>query len=228
MPDYRRIYEVDAERYHQLVTAEDAAGELPRTLRRVVQLEGARVVEIGMGTGRVTRLLLDAGASVIGYDQSAAMIAVAKRTLGDQFVGIVADIRETTLPTASANVAIAAWALGHFCEWYAENWQREVDGALRRMWDAVEVGGALLVLETLGTGSEVPGAPNADLGAYYQFLEQNWGMQRDQFRTDYRFTSMEAALDSIGFFFGPELEQRVRERGWLVVPEWTGLWWKKK
>src|SRR6187397_2390517 len=98
MPDYRRIYEVDAERYHQLVTAEDAAGELPRALRRVVQLEGARIVEIGMGTGRVTRMLLDAGASVIGYDQSAAMIAVAKRTLGDQFVGIVADVRETTLP----------------------------------------------------------------------------------------------------------------------------------
>ena len=27
---------------------------------------------------------------------------------------------------------------------------------------------------------------------------------------------------------GPELERRARERGWHVVPEWTGLWWRRK
>jgi hypothetical protein len=29
-------------------------------------------------------------------------------------------------------------------------------------------------------------------------------------------------------FFGPELAERVRERGSPRVPEWTGLWWQRR
>jgi SAM-dependent methyltransferase len=192
MPDYRYIYEREAEEYQRLVSAEDAGGELPRALARVVVLRGARVIEIGMGTGRVTRILLEAGASVTGYERSPAMIAVARRLLGSRFVAVVAD------------------------------------GVLRQMWGALDEEGTLIVIETLGTGVDVPRAPNATLEAYHDFLERSWGMQREVFPTDYLFDSVEAACASIGFFFGPELAARVRERGTGVVPEWTGLWWKNK
>lgn len=228
MPDYRQLYAAEAERYQRLVAAEDHEGELPRALKRIVELDGARVVEIGMGTGRVTGLLLSAGASVSGYDQSPAMIAVARRVLGERFQAIVADVRDILLPLGGADLAIAGWALGHFCEWYAGNWQDEIDAVLSKMWGTLDRGGTLVILETLGTGSEQPAAPNPELAAYYQFLEGSWGLCREQLRTDYRFDSLEAALDSIGFFFGPELADRVRARRWQVVPEWTGLWWKQK
>src|SRR5688572_1209123 len=125
MTDFRRIYENEAEGYQRLVEAEDHRGELPRALRRVAALDGARVVEVGMGTGRVTRLLLDAGASVVGYERSPAMLTVARRLLADRFEGHVADVRELALPPASADVGVAGWVLGHFCEWYGEAWQRE-------------------------------------------------------------------------------------------------------
>jgi hypothetical protein len=39
---------------------------------------------------------------------------------------------------------------------------------------------------------------------------------------------MDAAGQSMVFFFGPELERRVLERNWLTIPEWTGLWWRCK
>jgi SAM-dependent methyltransferase len=226
--DFREIYAHDAERYHTLVSAEDAAGELPRALARVVTLRGARAIEVGVGTGRVTRLLLDGGARVTGYEASPAMLAVARRTLGDRFEGVVADIRAVDLPVKNADVVVAGWCLGHFCEWYGERWQAEIDGVLRRMWEALDEGGTLIVIETLGTGVEVAAPPNAELAAYYRFLEGTWGMSRAEFPTDYEFASLDAALESIGFFFGPQLAERVRERGSERVPEWTGLWWRRR
>jgi SAM-dependent methyltransferase len=177
-----------------------------------------------VGTGRVTKLLLDAGATVTGYERSSAMLAVARRILGGRFEGHVADIRTVALPPASADVAIAGWVLGHFCEWYAEHWQSEIGAVLENLWNALRPGGSLVVIETLGTGADQPAPPNAELGQYYRYLEESWGLQRETLRTDYRFESLDAALQSIGFFFGPELERRVRERHWLIVPEWTGLW----
>jgi SAM-dependent methyltransferase len=236
VPDYRDIYEHEAERYQALVAAEDYQNEIPRALSRVAQLDGASCLEVGVGTGRLTRLLLDAGASVVGYEQSPAMLAVAQRLLAESLEGrleercrlVVADVRAEDLPAKSAGVALAGWVLGHFCEWYSERWQGEIDGVLRRMWRALTDGGTLIVIETLGTGSDAAAPPNAALADYYRFLEQTWGMRREELRTDYRFDSLDAALESIGFFFGPELQGRVRERGWQVVPEWTGLWWRHK
>jgi SAM-dependent methyltransferase len=228
MPDYQLIYETEAERYQRLVEAEDHLGALPRALRQLVTLVGAQVVEVGMGTGRVTRLLLDAGATVTGYERSPAMMAVARRLLGDRFEGHVLDVREAVLLPASADVALAGWVLGHFCEWYAEERLSEINAVLDKMWGALKTGGTLIILETLGTGSERPSPPNAELAAYYRFLESSWGLERQELQTDYRFDSVESALASIGFFFGTDLATRVRERNWSIVPEWTGLWWRQK
>jgi SAM-dependent methyltransferase len=228
MPDYRQIYAQQAEAYHRLVSAEDYLGELPHALARVVALSGARVLEIGMGTGRITRLLLEAGARVTGYEQSPQMLAVARRELGERFQAVVADVRSATLPANSADVALAGWALGHFCEWHAPDFLAEIDAVLLKMLNALEAGGTLIVVETLGTGSDEPRAPNAALGAYYEFLEEAHGMRRETLRTDYRFASLQAMLDSVSFFFGPELAERVREQGRPLLREWTGLWWKRK
>jgi ubiquinone/menaquinone biosynthesis C-methylase UbiE len=177
MPDYRQIYASDADRYHDLVAAEDHQRNLPRVLSSLVELRGARVIEMGMGTGRVTREMIDAGASVSGYDESPAMIAVARQRLGErEYRATVADVRSLTLPERSADIPIAAWMLGHFCEWYAESWMSEIDKVLSTMWNALDQGGTLVIIETLGTGSELPGAPNAELAAYYRHLEETWGM----------------------------------------------------
>jgi SAM-dependent methyltransferase len=227
MSDFHQIYAHDAERYHRLVSAEDYLGELPRALARVAKLDGARVVEVGMGTGRLTQLLLEAGASVVGYERSEAMLKVARRQLGDRFDAVLADVREVALPPRSADVALAGWALGHFCEWYAPEFLVEIEAVIAKMNDALVAGGTLVVIETLGTGTAHPGPPNAALATYYRWLEGVLGMQREELRTDYRFASPAAAADALEFFFGTELAERVRASGSAIVPEWTGLWWRK-
>ncbi|HTZ61525.1 MAG TPA: class I SAM-dependent methyltransferase [Thermoplasmata archaeon] len=54
----------------------------PETLRKIVEVLGARsitrLLEIGVGTGRVARPLLDAGVAVTGVDASRGMLARAR------------------------------------------------------------------------------------------------------------------------------------------------------
>lgn len=45
---------------------------------------GVRVLEIGCGTGAVTRRLVERGAEVVALDQSTAMLEQARRRLGDR------------------------------------------------------------------------------------------------------------------------------------------------
>src|SRR5688572_27539259 len=79
--DHRLVYAGRADDYDRLVRAEDADRRLLPALSELVRLERARVLELGVGTGRVTGLLLDAGASVVGCEPSPAMLATARQRL---------------------------------------------------------------------------------------------------------------------------------------------------
>ncbi|HWM87204.1 MAG TPA: hypothetical protein VNO33_15240, partial [Kofleriaceae bacterium] len=54
--DHRRVYAKGADDYDRLVSAEDADRRLLPAISALVQLDGARVLEVGVGTGRVTEL----------------------------------------------------------------------------------------------------------------------------------------------------------------------------
>jgi hypothetical protein len=86
------------------------------------------------------------------------------------------------------------------------------------------VGGARIVIETLGTCRDAPAPPNERLAAFYEVLEGSWGFRRQVIATDYAFDSVDHAERVMGFFFGPEMAARVRARDARVVPEWTGVW----
>ena len=89
---------------------------------------------------------------------------------------------------------------------------------------ALMPGGQLVVIETLGTGSEVPSAPNPGLAELYGWLEEERGMRRTVIRTDYQFPDVATAAEVTGFFFGEAFAERVRREGWARVPECTGIW----
>lgn len=85
----------------------------------------------------------------------------------------------------------------------------------------------MLVLETLGTGTEQPEAPTASLDAYYQWLEGERGFAREVIQTDYEFASVEDAALLAGFFFGDGLAKQVQRNRGRIVAEWTGVWTKR-
>jgi ubiquinone/menaquinone biosynthesis C-methylase UbiE len=186
-------------------------------------------LELGVGTGRVTRMLLRAGASVRGCEQAAPMLDVARARLraeaypDDRLDLVVGDAYALTFGESWADLAIAGWVFGHAVSWHPADWQSRIGHALAAMRRALRPGGRLVVIETLGTGFTEPTAPPG-LIAYQSWLESAWGLTRHAIRTDYRYESVEAAAAGMGFFFGEAMVERVRANQWSRVPECTGVW----
>jgi ubiquinone/menaquinone biosynthesis C-methylase UbiE len=230
MTDFHRIYAEHADAYDVLVRAEDSDGNLPRALAEWIA-HGSSVLEIGVGTGRVTEILLELGASVVGGEPALAMLAVARRRLaswGPRVRLLEADGLGMPDHDATFDAAIAGWVFGHACEWRPDAWREWIAANLDQLERAVRPGGVVIVIETLGTGTETPGPPTRELGEYYAWLESERGFERRTLRTDYRFADPETAARATEFFFGPELAARIRAEGWSTIPEHTGLWWMRR
>jgi ubiquinone/menaquinone biosynthesis C-methylase UbiE len=224
--DYEKIYAEHAEQYDALVAAEDCDHQLLPALEQIVQLKGADILEVGVGTARVTRLIAPIAHRVVGVERSPAMLAVARRHLSaaDNCTLCLGDAHALPVDAGWADVAIAGWVFGHFRYWLEANWRESIAGALEQMERALKPGGTLILIETLGTGSEEPAPPSAELAEYYDWLEREKKFVRRSIRTDYAFTSVERAAEMTGFFFGEDFAKRVREEHWSRIPECTGVW----
>ncbi len=230
---FQRIYSEQADAYDRLVDAEDCEGQLLLAIGSICPLHGAKVVEIGVGTGRLTRLFVAGGArSIVGVDPSPAMLAVARRHLEAcappgspcSWRLEIGDLSSLPAPDGDADLTIAGWVLGHMTAWNPGAWRANIAAALSEADRVTRAGGHQIIIETLGTGTDAAGPPSQALGEYYDELETGFGFQRREIRTDYQFASPEEAVRSCGFFFGEELVARIRSRQWSRVPEWTGLW----
>jgi uncharacterized protein len=226
------VYDLRAEEYERLVTAEDHEGRLIEQLDRLVPLRSARVLEVGAGTGRITRQLLARGARVTAFDRAEPMLAVARRELAKVAASgwtlACADARDLPLPDEPCfDVAVAGWVFGHFRLWMPASWQATVGRALSEMERGLVPGGMSIVVETLGTGTATPSAPSEALAEYYAWLEQH-GFARSVIRTDYRFPDVETAAEVTGAFFGVEFAERVCREGTAEISECTGVWSRRK
>src|SRR5262249_8886990 len=126
------------------------------------------------------------------------------------------------------DVAVAGWVFGHLRSWVAEAWREAVGRCIDEMGRAVRAGGAIIIIETLGTGALSPAPPTEALAEYYDWLERARGFARAAGRTDCLFPDVEIAARMTGFFFGPAFAERVYREGWTRVPECTGIWSRTK
>ena len=165
---------------------------------------------------------LESGLNVVAYEKEKAMLDIARQYVPSVCFSL-ADARALPVASGTMNGFIAGWVFGHFRKWMPQGWQDAVGAALAQASRIVRPGGTTVIIETLGTGTEMPGPPNDALAEYYQFLE-NQGFQKRIISTDYRFESVETAATVMGDFFGDTLKARIIERKWSQVPEWTGLW----
>lgn len=230
MPDYKFIYQYQAEQYDRLVAHEDYQHNLIRVLNQISSMRNVDVVEFGAGTGRLTLMLASQVRSIIVSDISRSMLMVALQKLQawprKNWQAVVADNRAIPLPDQCADVSIAGWSLGHTCGWYPGTWPSEIKRAVDQMQRLLRSNGALIILESLGTGSEVPHPPTAALAAYYSMLENELGFKSIWLRTDYHFKSVAEAGELTRFFFGDGLADRVVRDNVTILPECTGLWYR--
>jgi hypothetical protein len=86
-------------------------------------------------------------------------------------------------------------------------------------------GGAIIIIESLGTGTEEP--QEIDELKYYLEHLRKIGFEETWIRTDYQFESRQKAIELATFFFGKEMVEKIQFRERPILPECTGLWWIK-
>jgi ubiquinone/menaquinone biosynthesis C-methylase UbiE len=228
MPTEKEVYEAHADQYERLVRREDYQNNLLAAIEDYCPLAGLDVVELGAGTGRLTRLLAPRVRSIKAYDTSAHMVAVAETSLREMGLSNwqtdLADHRQVPVADKSADLVISGWSFCYLAVWGGADWQSALQAGLDEIHRILRPGGMMLIVESLGTGTEKPRPPE-HLGAYFDWLTET-GFERGWTRTDYRFESLEEAVELSTFFFGEEMGRQVREKNWVVLPECTGIWWK--
>jgi hypothetical protein len=99
-----------------------------------------------------------------------------------------------------------------------EKWLNEMKRVLRP-------NSYIVLFESLGTGVESP-IKLDHLKDFYPWLDES-GFQNKWIRTDYKFDSVQQALEIADFFFGDDMGEKIKKNNWAILPECTGVWWKK-
>ena len=225
----KRIYQTDGGRYEALISREDYQGNIPRAIDEIIIADGLDVLDLGAGTGRLTLLLAPRVKSIRAFDASAEMLRVCRERLIatglSNWQVDVADHRQLPVEDDSVDLVVSGWSVSYLSVWNKENGDAELDKWLIEMRRVLRKDGMIVLLESLGTGNESPIRLEHVEGTY-QWLDEN-GFQNKWIRTDYQFESLDEAAELAGFFFGDELANRVRAESLIILPECTGVWWKK-
>lgn len=205
---------------------------------RAVVAEGGRpvVLELGCGTGRVTRVLADASEAVVGVDLSPEMLGRARRRLEERANAhlVLADMRTLRLKRRFPLIAVANDPFTHLVE------DRDRDRALETVARHLERGGGRLILDAFWLGEkllrraareeglrrerEVRRSGEADLR-----IREHWRCDRETRRCEVRYeyrteggpadrTSFRARLWSVS-----ELRRRARRVDLEVRELWGGF-----
>jgi len=229
MPTEKEVYESHADQYERLIQREDYQGNILSAIESYCPLDGIEVVELGAGTGRLTRLLAPYVKTIKAFDSSAHMLETAEKSLREMGVTNwetwVADHRQIPVPDSSADLVISGWSFCYLAVWGGAEWQSALRDGYNEIERILRPDGMALIIESLGTGTEKPRPPQ-HLEAYFDWLTES-GFERGWIRTDYRFESLLEAVELSTFFFGEEMGQQVRENRWGILPECTGVWWKR-
>ncbi|HUV16060.1 MAG TPA: class I SAM-dependent methyltransferase [Pelolinea sp.] len=229
MPTEKEVYASHADQYELLILREDYQKNIPREIREILNPSGLDIVELGAGTGRLTRDLVKEAKYVYTCDASHHMLSQANSVLNHQsrsnFLQSIADMRQTPFLSGCADMVIAGWSFCYLTVWGGDGWQRELDKGIQEAQRLLRQDGVIILLENFGTGFESPHPP-PHLKGYFEYLELK-GFQSTWFRTDYQFNSHEEALTLSNFFFGSELAEKVAQNKWTILPECTGILWLK-
>jgi SAM-dependent methyltransferase len=151
----------------------------PGILDLLSPVHGGLMLEVGCGSGALTRHLLAAGFQVIATDASPDMLLLARAALGPD-----ADLRRLALPDDPLPAADAVVSVGHVISYLPD--AAAVDRALVAMAGALRPGGVLAIdVLDLAFGQIDPGRESSGLtGPDWAVITQFSRPARDKFVRD--------------------------------------------
>ena len=223
------IYDNHSYEYDELVSHEDYNRNLPEALNSLFDFKDKTIIELGVGTGRLTNQYIKKVKQAYCYDRSVHMINKAKINLDsytDKIVYGIIDNNSINQIQNKADFVIEGWSFGHTVYDYIDEAESKIDELVKGCTSLLNRNGKIIILETLGTNTEVAGAPAEFLNGFYSRLEEFHGFSRVDIKTDYQFRNVEEASKIMCIFFGPEIADSVSLKNNPIVKEFTGLWYR--
>jgi ubiquinone/menaquinone biosynthesis C-methylase UbiE len=229
MIEYEAVYAARADEYDQLVMAEDSARALERFVTGFAASAGDVCIEVGCGTGRLTRWIARTEKPLSACDAAPAMLRHAKLAAeregwGDRVDFAVADARALPYAEGTADLVVAGWVIGHFVDFFGEQWPQHAGRAVVELKRIVRAGGKIMLVETMGTGTDRPRPPTSGHDAYYKWLHDEHGFSSAVLRTDYEFGTMHHGGALVRMFFGSAVADAMVASGTSRLVEYTGVW----
>lgn len=225
MPDHTKIYTEEADKYELLISKQPSLAEV---IAEIKCYDGLDIVDLGAGTGRLATVLAPMAKSVTLLDKAQPMLNIAAAKLAKanaaNWVTIAADHRKLPLASRSADMIVSGWSVCYLANANVPDWQSNLRDMMNEMKRVLRPGGTVVLLETMGTGTEVPDPP-AFLQPYYRSLADDYGFSYKWVRTDYQFEHLSQAEELAAFFFGDDMARRVLANRWVRLPECAGVWW---
>ncbi|MGG3279907.1 methyltransferase domain-containing protein [Paenibacillus solani] len=221
------IYDRQAKAYEAMVSKQPDLSDIIHGIR---SYEGLDVLDLGAGSGRISLLLAPDVKSLICTDISEPMLHILDEKLSEAYdsrnwTTVVADHRSLPVDSSSVDLVVSGWSISYLANSGEADCHENLRLVMAELRRVLRPGGTMIILETMGTGTEKPNPPHF-LTDYYAGLEQEYGFNYRWIRTDYVFDLVEEAQRSTGFFFGQELTDKIRANQWSTVPECAGIWWK--
>ena len=112
---------------------------------------------------------------------------------------VVADHRDLPIDSSSVDLIVSGWSISYLADSSHDDWRENLELVMTELRRVLRPGGTILILETMGTGTETPNPPDF-LTGYYEQLEHQYGFNHQWIRTDYVFETVEEAPHHTGFF----------------------------
>lgn len=173
MPKEKDVYHKHAEKYDQLIQREDFQQNILSTIQAITPLENNMVLDIGAGTGRLTRILAPYVKTIAALDLSMAMIKEAKNVLqhsgAENWCLAVGDNARLPVKDGFADLVVSGWSFCYLAVWSGDQWRARLQAGLDGIQRVLRKGGTMVILETMGTGFEP--VDNPDITGSYDRLE---------------------------------------------------------
>jgi ubiquinone/menaquinone biosynthesis C-methylase UbiE len=124
MPNHEEIYIHQAEMYESLISKQPNLSEIMNEIRPYHNLD---VVDLGAGSGRLSKCIAPMANTLMSTDASSAMLDLLEKGMQNQNLNnwstLVADHRNLPIETSSVDLVVSGWSICYLASSNHPDWK---------------------------------------------------------------------------------------------------------